>query len=178
MLRMYLSFAVSIHRFPMTSSSHFRLAWAALAGGILLALLWQPRAAIPEAPTDAAQWRLPEVRPVSRNAAIPVQIAGMSWWGSARAEAEKAHSARISVDEQGVARVKVQWLFRGVVVEGEQRFALIAKDASAPLSRHAPGDQLPGGERLERIEGQGIRFSLSEDGATQDFERKLYAPLE
>ncbi|AMO75162.1 MULTISPECIES: hypothetical protein [Pseudomonas] len=162
----------------MTSFFPFRLAWAALAGGVLLALLWQPRAAIPEAPAETAQWRLPEVRPVSRNASIPAQIASMAWWGSAREEAEKARSARISVDEQGVARVKVQWLFRGVVAEGGQRFALIAKDAAAPLLRYAPGDQLPGGERLERIEGQGIRFSLSEDGATQDFERKLYAPLE
>ncbi|MEL7939859.1 hypothetical protein [Pseudomonas delhiensis] len=160
------------------TSSHFRLAGAALASGILLALLWQPPAEVPEAPVEAAQWRLPEVRAVSRNAGVPAQIAGMSWWGSAGKAAEQPRSARISVDEKGVARVKVQWLFRGVVAEGEQRFALIAKDAAAPLLRYAPGEQLPGGERLERIEGQGIRFSLSEDGATQDFERKLYAPLE
>ena len=80
----------------MTSFFPFRLAWAALAGGVLLALLWQPRAAIPEAPAETAQWRLPEVRPVSRNASIPAQIAGMAWWGGAREEAEKAEPAEAS----------------------------------------------------------------------------------
>ncbi len=39
------------------------------------------------------------------------------------------------------------------------------------------GATLPGGERLESITEQGIRFSFSQDGNTQGFERKLYAPL-
>ncbi|MNG18662.1 hypothetical protein D3C84_1027480 [compost metagenome] len=56
-------------------------------------------------------------------------------------------------------------------------FALIASDAEAPLKRFAPGATLPGGERLERITEQGIRFSLAEDGKNQGFDRKLYAPL-
>ncbi|OPE15479.1 hypothetical protein APA76_27210 [Pseudomonas aeruginosa] len=65
---------------------------------------------------------------------------------------------------------------RGIRNEGGI-FALVAKSAEGPLRRFAAGATLPGGERLESITEQGIRFSFSQDGNTQGFERKLYAPL-
>ncbi|MNF08054.1 hypothetical protein D3C80_2083690 [compost metagenome] len=65
-----------------------------------------------------------------------------------------------------------------MVEEGGERYALIAQDGQAPVIRYTQGDALPGGERLERIDVQGIRFSLPQDGEGKDFERKLYAPLE
>lgn len=101
----------------------------------------------------------------------------MSWWG---VEAVKGSSdseeRRISRDDDGVATVKVDWVLHGVVSDEEGTFALIARDSGASPQRFSQGAILPGGERLERISKQGIRFSFAEDGEVQDFDRKLYAP--
>ncbi|UTN88170.1 hypothetical protein NMC41_14970 [Pseudomonas aeruginosa] len=92
-------------------------------------------------------------------------------------EEREAESKRVSIGVDGEALIKVDWLLRGIVRDEGGIFALVAKSAGGPLRRFAAGATLPGGERLESITEQGIRFSFSQDGNTQGFERKLYAPL-
>ncbi|MCY1330111.1 hypothetical protein D9M69_157350 [compost metagenome] len=126
---------------------------------------------------DREEWVLAEVPVGSIDSSVIGRLAGMQWWGVKATEDEvDSESERISTGADGVARVKVDWLLRGVVRDERGVFALIASDAEAPLKRFAPGATLPGGERLERITEQGIRFSLAEDGKKQGFDRKLYAP--
>lgn len=130
------------------------------------------------ASADREEWLLAEVPVGSIDSSVVGRLAGMQWWGVKATEDDvDSESRRISAGADGVAKVKVDWLLRGVVRDERGVFALIATDAEAPLKRFAPGATLPGGERLERITEQGIRFSLAEDGKNQGFDRKLYAPL-
>ncbi|MCY1327343.1 hypothetical protein D9M68_125520 [compost metagenome] len=160
-------------------TSYKNLRWYLLLGvlGALAGVLSRPAFDEPPSPGGGAEWAPSTPNFVALDESVPARIASMHLWGSEPADGQ-GKDERISVDSGGVARIKVDWLFRGVIDEPKGRFALIAKDAASPVLRYPLGASLPGGEHLEQIDVQGIRFSLSEDGEGREFERKLYAPLD
>ncbi|HBO4355302.1 TPA: hypothetical protein ACUUB2_003742 [Pseudomonas aeruginosa] len=162
----------------MTPHAFARWNLLLLVASIFAGLVFAPSADLSALPTpEARKWVLAEVPSVAVDTTVAGKLAGMSWWGRTVDEEREAESKRVSVGVDGVALIKVDWLLRGIVRDEGGIFALVAKSAERPLRRFAAGATLPGGERLESITEQGIRFSFSQDGNTQGFERKLYAPL-
>ncbi|HEJ9964614.1 TPA: hypothetical protein SMN98_002274 [Pseudomonas aeruginosa] len=162
----------------MTPHAFARWNLLLLVASIFAGLAFAPSADLSALPTpEARKWVLAEVPSVAVDTTVAGKLAGMSWWGRAVDEEREAESKRVSAGVDGVALIKVDWLLRGIVRDEGGIFALVAKSAEEPLRRFAAGATLPGGERLESITEQGIRFSFSQDGNTQGFERKLYAPL-
>ncbi|MCP8464768.1 hypothetical protein NK553_12495 [Pseudomonas sp. ZM23] len=144
--------------------------------GIAAGLLLQPHPRLDvDASADVEEWALPSVLSRSLNGTAASELGALSWWANPD---PPPSNAQASESASGVTKLKVDWFFHGVIAVGAKRFALVAKDLSSPVERFAVGDQLPGGERLESIGQQGIRFSLSQDRQDKDFERKLYAPVE
>ncbi|WP_169338782.1 hypothetical protein [Metapseudomonas resinovorans] len=122
-------------------------------------------------------WVPVSLQPHSVDPAGAKRLAEMLWWGGERSSSEtRDKEKRVSTGEDGVARVEVAWRFHGIVRDHQGTFALISKGATTPPLRFSRGAILPGGERLELISTQGIRFSLAEDGEIQGFDRELYAP--
>ncbi|WP_235600187.1 hypothetical protein [Pseudomonas aeruginosa] len=162
----------------MTPHAFARWNLLLLVASIFAGLVFAPSADLSALPTpEDRKWVLAEVPSVAVDTTVAGKLAGMSWWGRTVDEEREAESKRVSVGVDGVALIKVDWLLRGIVRDEGGIFALVAKSAEGPLRRFAAGATLPGGERLESITEQGIRFSFSQDGNTQGFERKLYAPL-
>lgn len=95
--------------------------------------------------------------------------------GRAVDEEREAESKRVSVGVDGVALIKVDWLLRGIVRDEGGIFALVAKSAEEPLRRlrRAP---LCLAASVWRASLNKESASFSQDGNTQGFERKLYAP--
>ncbi|MDF5940036.1 hypothetical protein P4234_29605 [Pseudomonas aeruginosa] len=162
---------------PMTPHAFARWNLLLLVASIFAGLVFAPSADLSALPTpEARKWVLAEVPSVAVDTTVAGKLAGMSWWGEPWTRSA-AESKRVSVGVDGVALIKVDWLLRGIVRDEGGIFALVAKKRRGPLRRFAAGATLPGGERLESITEQGIRFSFSQDGNTQGFERKLCAPL-
>lgn len=153
------------------------LRWYLLLGatGIVAGLVLISTPKINAERVDSLSWALPDVDGKSFDAGVTTELANMQWWG----DKEGAKAGQESSDASATSLTrKVDWYFRGVVEVSGKRFALIAKDAASPVERFAKGDALPGGEVLESIEPQSIRFSLPQETADGGQERKLYAPVE
>lgn len=140
--------------------------------GIAISLPLKPAQETAPDSNPSTDWSLPEFpnKPFGANSAA--DISALPWW--------VAQGGTLAVDDgsttSAVAKRTVTWRFNGVVSAADKRFALVAEDAESQPKRYLPGDALPGGERLELIDAQGIRFSLPDEGGDQ--ERKLYVPAE
>lgn len=142
--------------------------------GVALGLLVKPDPGITSLEEDASEWAPSSYSKNRFDAGVSRELAEMSWWK----EVKESSFAVESGEAEKVPERKVSWSFRGVIVIGEKSYALIADKASSPLKRYLPGDSLPGGEVLEVIDKQKIRFSLPGNREGKDIERKLYAPAE
>ena len=153
------------------------LRWYLLIGafGILAGLLMKPTANDSEDSGDSPDWSLPDYPRNTIGSIMGSDIAQMNWW---RAEQANGATTNPDGDAEAVEKRKVTWSFRGVVEIAGQRFALVAENAQSPVKRYLTGAALPGGELLERVVKQGIRFSLPGDVKGKELERKLYAPVE
>jgi hypothetical protein len=162
----------------MNLYSFLRWNFVSFAVAICLGFAFSPSKDLSSAVTsDQDDWAPIASPPSFGGMAYTRRLAEMTWWGvEVTKGSSNGEERRISQGDDGVARVKVDWLLHGVVSDEEGTFALIASDSSTSLQRFSQGAILPGGERLERISKQGIRFSFAEDGEVQDFVRKLYAP--
>lgn len=162
----------------MNLYSHLRWTFVLFAVATCLGFTLSPSKELSNVVTpDQDSWA-PTVSPPSvADMADTRLLAEMKWWGGEMTKGSSDGEERgILQDDDGVARGKVDWLLHGVVSDEEGTFALIARDSSVFPQRFSQGEILPGGERLERILKQGIRFSFAEDGEVQDFVRKLYVP--
>lgn len=159
----------------MTSFKVLRWYLLLAAAGIVAGLALISIPTINAERADAIDWILPDVDDKPLDAGVTTELANMQWWG----DREDAKPGQDSSNASATSSTrKVDWFFRGVVDVSGKRFALIAKDAASPVERFAKGDALPGGEVLESIESQSIRFSLQQETADGGQERKLYAPAE
>ncbi|MCP1647399.1 hypothetical protein [Pseudomonas nitroreducens] len=152
------------------------LRWYVLvvAVGVAYGFLAKPETHISEAEESSEEWALVEYSRAHYDQNIVHELAQMTWWK----EDQETSIAREKEEAEKGSVKKVSWLFRGIVVESGKRYALIAEDAASPLRRYSPGESLPGGEVLEIIDKQDIRFSLPGEKEGKDLERKLYAPAE
>lgn len=165
--------------------------WAALAF-VLALLLSATITSVPdpaELIVDEENWQaLPSPRPLP-TADTRSRLQALTIWGG---EGEQADSQtdeatnRLIAGEDGVLRIVVSWVFKGVVIEGEQRRVLIAENNSAQPLSYQLGDILPGGELVQKIGLDTLLFSLPVEvtegeqqggaAAATEFSRQLYAP--
>ncbi len=118
----------------------------------------------------------------------------LSLWGSEESEAEEsAGDERIKAGKDGIRRVAVSWIFKGVVINASEPYVLIEEKKGSDARAFKVGDILPGGERLQSILLDTLLFSLPEKEAgaeaeislesksdtalTENFSRQLYAPI-
>lgn len=163
--------------------------WYLILGCLALVagMAFTPDADVGQISTDEAQWTVPVMPTSSINQGQVMQLTQRSWWGgnptaqgqggSASADPNAPKNGRVTYDEDGTPRIKVSWFFQGTVQDKTGVYALIAKDAKSAPERFVVGDLLPDGERLERIDGQSIRFSLEDEDEIKNFDRTLYAPF-
>lgn len=140
--------------------------------GIAVGSLLRPAQLGPPESNLETDWSLPEPPQKPFGPTVATDISSLSWWG----EKHESLAMQGSHEASTVVKRKVAWCFKGVVLMANKRYALVAEDANAQPKRYLPGESLPGGERLEMIDAQGIRFSLPDEGGDQ--ERKLYVPAE
>lgn len=169
-----LFFARRRRSISMISPHVLRWYFLVAALGIACGLLIKPAPHATGTGESGGAWSTPDYSRTHYDAAISRELADMAWW---MAKKEKSSATGKDEDEKTPTQ-KVSWLFRGVSAASGKRYALIADDAKSPLKRYLPGDSLPGGEVLEIIDRQNIRFSLPGDEKGKDLERKLYAPAE
>lgn len=153
------------------------LRWYLLIGafGIISGLLMRPEANNSGDGGESPDWSLPDYRKSNIGSIMANDLAQMNWW---RRAPDNSIAKNAGGSETEIEKRKVPWSFRGVVEIAGQRFALIAEDAKSSVKRYLKGASLPGGEVLESVDKQGIRFSLPGDEKGKELERKLYAPAE
>lgn len=153
------------------------LRWYLLIGafGIVSGLLLKPVTNSLADSSGSPDWAIPDYPKNTIGSIMANDLAQMRWWRT-----EEANSSKKNADGSDVAveKRKVAWSFRGVIEIAGQRFALVAEDAQSPVKRYLTGASLPGGELLESVDKQGIRFSIPGDVKGKELERKLYAPAE
>lgn len=139
---------------------------------MLAGLVWAPVDDAGEmASVEADEWFLPvDLAPV-RGGAEPDWLAALPWWGGISIAAPEDTQANLEEREES-------WRLLGVIEIGSNSFALVqeAEEQPGALQRVVPGELLPGGERLVRITGQGIRVTVGDNDDSPGIERKLYAP--
>lgn len=98
------------------------------------------------------------------------KIAKMQLWGETKgAAAQEGQVGQVGKSlTKGQSSVVVTWFFKGVISEGMSRYVLVAEDKNAAAQPYIVGDTLPGGERLEDIGVDWLRFSLSAENHLEE----------